>query len=98
MARATSTPLTGPSARDRKSTRLNSSHGSISYAVFCLKKKKKQQNGMEKMVINTEENKSACMKVYRRRNTYEWDDYKKVDRRNTIHIQQHIQPQLRRTE
>src|SRR5438128_5379981 len=25
--------------RDRKSTRLNSSHGSISYAVFCLKKK-----------------------------------------------------------
>src|SRR5438128_8842660 len=28
---------------DRKSTRLNSSHGSISYAVFCLKKKKKNQ-------------------------------------------------------
>src|SRR5207245_7882849 len=28
---------------DRKSTRLNSSHGSISYAVFCLKKKKRQQ-------------------------------------------------------
>src|SRR5207245_10971037 len=28
-------------ASDRKSTRLNSSHGSISYAVFCLKKKKK---------------------------------------------------------
>src|SRR6266487_4966973 len=28
-------------ARDRKSTRLNSSHPSISYAVFCLKKKKK---------------------------------------------------------
>src|SRR2546422_1775562 len=27
---------------DRKSTRLNSSHGYISYAVFCLKKKKKQ--------------------------------------------------------
>src|SRR5207245_8159752 len=26
---------------DRKSTRLNSSHGSISYAVFCLKKKKR---------------------------------------------------------
>src|SRR2546422_1747450 len=36
--------LTTPSAtkvyRDRKSTRLNSSHGYISYAVFCLKKKK----------------------------------------------------------
>src|SRR2546422_5786038 len=28
-------------SRDRKSTRLNSSHGYISYAVFCLKKKKK---------------------------------------------------------
>src|SRR3989337_1896018 len=28
---------------DRKSTRLNSSHGSISYAVFCLKKKKIQR-------------------------------------------------------
>src|SRR2546422_10067592 len=28
---------------DRKSTRLNSSHGYISYAVFCLKKKKKQE-------------------------------------------------------
>src|SRR5437870_11008505 len=30
--------------RDRKSTRLNSSHVAISYAVFCLKKKKKQYN------------------------------------------------------
>src|SRR2546427_7961775 len=30
-----------PRARDRKSTRLNSSHSQISYAVFCLKKKKK---------------------------------------------------------
>src|SRR5690242_21629054 len=29
---------------DRKSTRLNSSHMSISYAVFCLKKKKKHKN------------------------------------------------------
>src|SRR5438105_8342130 len=31
-----------PKARDRKSTRLNSSHEWISYAVFCLKKKKKK--------------------------------------------------------
>src|SRR2546422_6377833 len=31
-----------PQAQDRKSTRLNSSHGYISYAVFCLKKKKKK--------------------------------------------------------
>src|SRR2546430_10571628 len=32
---------TGGSGIDRKSTRLNSSHSQISYAVFCLKKKKK---------------------------------------------------------
>src|SRR2546422_7443437 len=31
--------------RDRKSTRLNSSHGYISYAVFCLKKKKITRHG-----------------------------------------------------
>src|SRR5947208_16847295 len=31
-----------PPSRDRKSTRLNSSHQIISYAVFCLKKKKKK--------------------------------------------------------
>src|SRR5207249_7440857 len=36
-------PISYPwSLRDRKSTRLNSSHVSISYAVFCLKKKKKK--------------------------------------------------------
>src|SRR3989449_7573822 len=33
--------LNGREQRDRKSTRLNSSHGYISYAVFCLKKKNK---------------------------------------------------------
>src|SRR2546430_13385658 len=33
--------VTGLLKRDRKSTRLNSSHSQISYAVFCLKKKKK---------------------------------------------------------
>src|SRR5438270_2745262 len=32
-----------PGPRDRKSTRLNSSHSQISYAVFCLKKKTKQR-------------------------------------------------------
>src|SRR2546422_5218878 len=35
----------GGEDRDRKSTRLNSSHGYISYAVFCLKKKKNKKNG-----------------------------------------------------
>src|SRR2546422_3842573 len=34
---------------DRKSTRLNSSHGYISYAVFCLKKKKKKQSTLTTM-------------------------------------------------
>src|SRR2546422_4760840 len=33
--------INGTITSDRKSTRLNSSHGYISYAVFCLKKKKK---------------------------------------------------------
>src|ERR1035437_10868752 len=32
---------------DRKSTRLNSSHANISYAVFCLKKKKKHSQGTQ---------------------------------------------------
>src|SRR3712207_7655709 len=36
------TPLRAFDPRDRKSTRLNSSHANISYAVFCLEKKKKQ--------------------------------------------------------
>src|SRR2546422_8131379 len=34
--------------RDRKSTRLNSSHGYISYAVFCLKKKTRFKNDIER--------------------------------------------------
>src|SRR4051794_41661273 len=38
-------------AGDRKSTRLNSSHPSISYAVFCLKKKKKKKNKRNKHTI-----------------------------------------------
>src|SRR2546429_6781772 len=36
-------PPGNPVPLDRKSTRLNSSHGYISYAVFCLKKKKKNK-------------------------------------------------------
>src|SRR2546429_5129589 len=47
-----------PQALDRKSTRLNSSHGYISYAVFCLKKKKKihehvlfVQNNIDTMIV-----------------------------------------------
>src|SRR2546422_2567151 len=41
-----------PCRRDRKSTRLNSSHGYISYAVFCLKKKK---NGYAAQMDPTED-------------------------------------------
>src|SRR2546427_5770862 len=37
--------------QDRKSTRLNSSHSQISYAVFCLKKKKKKNNELEQNII-----------------------------------------------
>src|SRR3712207_8196006 len=36
---------------DRKSTRLNSSHANISYAVFCLKKKNKRQSGLSKSIL-----------------------------------------------
>src|SRR3712207_8492542 len=40
-------------SRDRKSTRLNSSHANISYAVFCLKKKKKNITISHPKIINT---------------------------------------------
>src|SRR5690242_21520833 len=52
-------PAGGASARhatlaqgDRKSTRMNSSHMSISYAVFCLKKKKKKKNTYISYTVN----------------------------------------------
>src|SRR5256885_3356275 len=41
--------------RDRKSTRLNSSHLVISYAVFCLKKKKKRANSHWRQTVRTKE-------------------------------------------
>src|SRR3712207_7728123 len=42
-----------PLREDRKSTRLNSSHANISYAVFCLKKKKKQiQSQLKQLLMN----------------------------------------------
>src|SRR2546430_10888827 len=39
--------------RDRKSTRLNSSHSQISYAVFCLKKKKNKNNKTQETVTQS---------------------------------------------
>src|SRR2546430_12537631 len=44
----------GPRFRDRKSTRLNSSHSQISYAVFCLKKKKKRTHYYDNLCHNYE--------------------------------------------
>src|SRR2546430_7216608 len=48
--------------RDRKSTRLNSSHSQISYAVFCLKKKKKtqQHNSTSQLTRKPMTSNSAC--------------------------------------
>src|SRR5256884_2812045 len=57
-----------PAASDRKSTRLNSSHGYISYAVFCLKKKKKKNTIMlwwQKLLILG----SACTALW---NKIQW--------------------------
>src|SRR5436189_3140599 len=48
----------GAYVEDRKSTRLNSSHRCISYAVFCLKKKK----NIKKQTIHTERTTTSCNK------------------------------------
>src|SRR2546429_2435807 len=50
-ARPRGVPWSKRTSIDRKSTRLNSSHGYISYAVFCLKKKK--NNVTHRLVDNT---------------------------------------------
>src|SRR5256884_3842157 len=56
-------------AQDRKSTRLNSSHGYISYAVFCLKKKKnkKKKDVCKYLIIKyyKEHNKDLCTNLNR---------------------------------
>src|SRR5437868_10642746 len=44
-------PATLWSTEDRKSTRLNSSHVSISYAVFCLKKKNREQTRLKQIQV-----------------------------------------------
>src|SRR4051794_41541652 len=44
---------------DRKSTRLNSSHPSISYAVFCLKKKNKSHTHLSRLDITSGSNQDA---------------------------------------
>src|SRR5688572_31488499 len=58
-------PVRSPARdRDRKSTRLNSSHSQISYAVFCLKKKKKK-----KKIKKTDNKKKQNIKTNTKRNT-----------------------------
>src|SRR2546422_5296642 len=47
-------------AGDRKSTRLNSSHGYISYAVFCLKKKKQRQLAVPQHAMPRPNAKGCC--------------------------------------
>src|SRR2546430_8323955 len=49
----------GGAWEDRKSTRLNSSHSQISYAVFCLKKKKKNDSTAHKERLTTQMHKYA---------------------------------------
>src|SRR5689334_23821897 len=61
-------PGPGPAPRrrdlpDRKSTRLNSSHSSISYAVFCLKKKKKKKKKKQKIKKNIIKNDSTTTTI-----------------------------------
>src|SRR5258707_1782523 len=62
-------PLHGPAGaatnrQDRKSTRLNSSHANISYAVFCLKKKKKRKIIDRSTRLNSYVNKSDTLGAY----------------------------------
>src|SRR5256886_344063 len=63
---------------DRKSTRLNSSHSQISYALFCLK------NELETLVIIIVANKYAFLQITRRRFLNEWEAFKKVISRRNI--------------
>src|SRR2546422_2141517 len=65
--------LAGATPTDRKSTRLNSSHGYISYAVFCLKKKKKHRS-IDQYTLNT---KTKCANSA----IYEYTDEKELDKR-----------------
>src|SRR5438128_9076014 len=61
-----SLPVSVADGVDRKSTRLNSSHGSISYAVFCLKKKKKKKIKKKKTRKQTNNNRTKERQQYLR--------------------------------
>src|SRR5947208_13258756 len=66
MAEATCCRIARSESRipvDRKSTRLNSSHQIISYAVFCLKKKKKNEKNTAYELKHTEHKRTAAVQV-----------------------------------
>src|SRR5205809_1598289 len=54
---------------DRKSTRLNSSHGYISYAVFCLKKKKKNVVDAERPQRQVGKQVAVCIRLFNNRHS-----------------------------
>src|SRR2546430_4038423 len=55
-----SAPFYALQSEDRKSTRLNSSHSQISYAVFCLKKKKNTKEHPRKIITLTPSHTNLC--------------------------------------
>src|SRR3712207_7172415 len=52
--------------RDRKSTRLNSSHANISYAVFCLKKKKKSKKRINQINLAIPSHHHTIIETYKK--------------------------------
>src|SRR5438445_3584543 len=71
------TSPTSPGCRDRKSTRLNSSHANISYAVFCLKKKKKKKRQKKQRENKNKQNNTPTQ------NTHATTKHMKVSRSRT---------------
>src|SRR5689334_24172551 len=77
VSRQTRRTSPGRDRADRKSTRLNSSHSSISYAVFCLKKKKKKNKKhiikKNKTDINFAIDKKPDLKDYSKKKCIQYD-------------------------
>src|SRR5260221_4681777 len=81
--------------RDRKSTRLNSSHTVISYAVFCLKKKKKSHNSSRTAILDwvvSVKSKIRTLKMNRRwvcrgkKNADRYGVWSGCSRETTVHL------------
>src|SRR5688572_32519793 len=64
LKRHASTVVVAGDAEDRKSTRLNSSHSQISYAVFCLKKKKKKIKTYRPATFSVAQRQPALLRPY----------------------------------